>query len=77
MNTLEKLQGIFRDIFDNEELIISSQTTADDIEDWDSITHISLVVTIEKEFHIKFALGELQSLQNVGEMLELIKEKCK
>jgi len=75
MNILEKLQPIFRDIFDNHNLVITSQTTANDIDDWDSISHISLVVAIEQEFHIKFALGELQSLQNVGEMLDIIKQK--
>ncbi|KWT91546.1 acyl carrier protein [Candidatus Magnetominusculus xianensis] len=77
MSMLEKLQPIFREIFDDESIIITKQTTANDIEDWDSLTHINLIVAIEKHFNIKFALGELQSLQNVGEMLALIEEKVK
>jgi acyl carrier protein len=72
---LKKLEGIFRDIFDEEDLKISNETTAEDIEDWDSLAHINLVVAIEKEFNVKFALGELQLLQNVGDMVELILKK--
>ena len=72
---LEKLEGTFRDIFDEEDLKISNETTAEDIEDWDSLAHINLVVAIEEEFNVKFALGELQSLKNVGEMVELIIKK--
>lgn len=70
-----KVQDIFRDIFDDENLTISEQTHSEDIEDWDSLSHINLVASIEKEFHIKFALGELQELKNVGDMLELIAKK--
>ena len=72
---LEKLEGIFRDIFDEENLKISNETTAENIEDRDSLAHINLVMAIEKEFNVKFALGELQSLKNVGEMVELIIKK--
>lgn len=75
MNILERVQDIFRDIFDDEDLVITNETSAVDIEDWDSLSHIRLVVAIEKEFDIKFAFGELQELKNVGEMIELIKEK--
>lgn len=75
MNILEQVQDIFRDIFDDEDLVIKNETSAVDIEDWDSLSHIRLVVAIEKEFDIKFAFGELQELKNVGEMIELIKEK--
>ena len=75
MNTWERLQQIFREIFDDQSLVITDQTTAADIEDWDSVMHIALVVAVEKEFAIKFALGELQSLQNVGAMKALIEEK--
>ena len=77
MNTLEKVQTIMRDVFDLPELQVTPALTAQDVEEWDSISHISLVVALEKEFSIRFALGELQSLQNVGEMLALIEKKCK
>ena len=77
MNTLETVQTIMRDVFDLPELQVTPALTAQDVEEWDSISHISLVVALEKEFSIRFALGELQSLQNVGEMLALIEKKCK
>lgn len=51
---LAKVQDIFRDILENEEIILSNETTADDIEEWDSLSHIQLIVTIEKTFKIKF-----------------------
>jgi len=75
MNILEQVQEIFRDIFDEEDLVITNETNAEDIEDWDSLSQIRLVVAIEKHFSIKFAFGELQALKNVGEMIVLIQEK--
>ena len=72
-----EVQNIFRDIFDEEDLIITDETHADNIEEWDSLTHVILVNTIEKEFNIKFALGELMTLKNVGAMVDLMKEKLK
>lgn len=75
MTTIEKIQDIFRDIFDDDLLIISPDTSADDIEDWDSLSHINLIVSVEKEFNIKFALGEIQSLNNIGEMMKLVEGK--
>ncbi|MDC1253003.1 acyl carrier protein [Amylibacter sp.] len=69
------VQSIFRDIFDEEELIINDSTNSDDIEDWDSLNHINLVSSIEREFKIKFALGELLELKDVGAMIELMLKK--
>jgi acyl carrier protein len=71
----EKVQEIFRDIFDDENLIIKGSTSADDIDEWDSLNHINLVVSIEKEFGIKFNFGELAGLKDVGAMVDLIVEK--
>lgn len=73
----EKLQEIFRDIFDDEELVITEGMTAADIEDWDSLAQINLIIAIEKEFGIKFNLEEVSKLKNIGEMLDLIKFKVK
>ena len=73
--TLERVQQIFRDVFDRPGLEIRRKTTAKDVQDWDSLAHINLVVAIEKSFHITFALGELRSLQNVGNMVDLIVQK--
>lgn len=68
----DKLNRVFQDVFDNETLELEDNTTADDIEDWDSLTHIDLVVAVEKEFGIKFSMGEVRKLQNVGEMVDII-----
>ena len=75
MITLEMLEPIFREVFDEESIALSRTTTADDIEAWDSLTHMNLVIALELGFKIKFALGELQLLKNVGEMLDLINKK--
>tara|TARA_B100000674_G_C37243174_1_gene646653 strand:+ start:159 stop:401 length:243 start_codon:yes stop_codon:yes gene_type:complete len=72
-----EVQQIFRDIFDDQELIIDNNTNSDSVDNWDSLNHINLVVAIERKFEIKFKLGELQNLKNVGEMINLLKEKIK
>lgn len=71
----EKLQEIFRDIFDDEELVITEEMAAADIEDWDSLAQINLIIAIEKEFGVKFNLEEISKLKNIGEILEIIKIK--
>lgn len=68
------VQDIFRDIFDDDELVITDETNAEDIEDWDSIEHISLVVAMEKEFSLKFDIKRVNALENVGGMIDLIME---
>lgn len=70
----EKLNEIFRDVFDNESISVTDETTADDIEDWDSLTHISLLATIEDEFGIRFDMKDVIVLKNVGEMADLIEK---
>lgn len=68
----DKLNRVFQDVFDNETLELEDNTTADDIEEWDSLTHIDLVVAVEREFGIKFSMGEVRKMQNVGEMVDII-----
>ena len=68
----EKLNGVFRDVFDDEDITVNDATTADDIEDWDSLEHINLVVAVEKCFGIKFTMGEVSVMKNVGEMADII-----
>jgi acyl carrier protein len=75
VNTLEKLNPIFRQVFEDDEIVVKRETTADDIDAWDSLSHINLVLAIEMEFKIRFALGELQSLKNVGHLVDLIEKK--
>jgi acyl carrier protein len=72
---LKELQSIFRDILDQPGLVLTPESNANNVEDWDSLAHINLVSAIEKHYKIKFALGELQELKNVGDMIELIKTK--
>ena len=72
---LDKLQPIFQDIFEDDELLITVESNADTVEDWDSLAHIVLIFTIEQEFEIKFALGELEAMKNVGDMVELMQTK--
>lgn len=68
----EKLHEVFWDIFDDENIRIGEETTANDIEDWDSLEHINLVVAVEKKFNIKFNMGEVNSMKNVGDMVDII-----
>lgn len=75
MGIKERLQGIFREVFEDDEIILTEEMTADDIEDWDSLTHIQLIEAIEEEFNIKFILQEITGLSNVGEFLEMVKRK--
>ena len=68
---------VFRDVFDDDEITVGEETTADDIEDWDSLEHINLIVAIEKKFNIKFTMGEVTGMKNVGEMVTIISERIK
>jgi acyl carrier protein len=72
---LPEIQETFRDIFDDESLIITRESNASTVEDWDSLAHVNLVTAIEKKYKIKFALAELQELKNVGDMIDLIEKK--
>ena len=67
-----KLTDIFRDMFEDNKITIGPKTMAKDIEGWDSLAHIQLLVAIEKAFEIRFNTGEVAGIANVGEMVELI-----
>ena len=71
----EKIQNIFRNVFDNSEMKIENSSNSSNVENWDSLNHINLVVAIQKEFRIKFDLKEIQSFKNVGEMVDLVEKK--
>jgi len=77
MTILEQLTPIFRQVFDDEGIVITRETTADDIDAWDSLSHMNLVVAVEMTFKVRFALGELQTLKNVGHLVDLIDKKLK
>ncbi len=71
----KNLTEIFWDVFDDEDIVLTDETCADDIEDWDSLEQINLVVACEKRFNLKFDVQEIQSLKNVGEMVDTILAK--
>lgn len=70
-----KLQEIFREVFEDEELIIAAEMTAEDIEGWDSLTHFQMIMEVEMEFGIKFTTDEIANLASVGELMNLIESK--
>ena len=72
---LERVNEIFCDVFDDEDLEINESTCADDIEDWDSLTHITLISAVENEFGFKFSMKEVQGMQDVGEMIDIIERE--
>jgi acyl carrier protein len=72
---LSRMEDIFRDILDNDTITLAETTTAADVEDWDSLNHIQLVVGIEKAFKIKFTTHEINSWNNVGDIAKSIKGK--
>ena len=72
---IQEIQPIFRDVLDQPSLQLSEESNASNVDDWDSLAHVNLIVAIEKHYRIKFALGELQDLKNVGEMAQLIQRK--
>lgn len=70
-----ELNEVFQDVFDDEDICVDANTTADDIEDWDSLEHINLIVAVEKKFNMKFTMGEVTGMKNVGEMADIIAER--
>ena len=70
----EKLNEVFADVFD-EDISVTAETTAADIEDWDSLTHITLISEVEETFGVKFSMKDVLGMKNVGEMVDLILSK--
>ena len=76
MNIKEKLTTIFNDVLDLEdEITLTNEMNAEDIEEWDSLAHIQLIVAIEKEFNLKFNSSEIDNFYNVGDLLKSINSK--
>lgn len=71
------LNEVFRDVFDDETIEVNDDTTSDDIEDWDSLEHINLINAVEQQFGFKFNMGQIVSMKNVGEMVNIIEENTK
>jgi acyl carrier protein len=72
---LNQCNKIFVDQLDNPAIVLKRETTAADVEEWDSLTHIQLIVAIEKSFKIRFTTAEIQGLKNVGDMCDAIEKK--
>jgi acyl carrier protein len=75
MSTMEKLNAIFCEVFDDDDIAIRPEMTANDVDGWDSLSHVNLIVAIEGRFKIRFNQKELLSFKNVGEMLGCIEKK--
>ncbi|GAB4185750.1 MAG: acyl carrier protein [Phycisphaeraceae bacterium] len=73
--TLTELNEVFQEVFDDDEITVERQTSAKDIEEWDSLMHVNLVLAVEKRFGVRFTSTEVASLQNVGELCDLIDRK--
>ncbi len=73
----DRLNDIFRDVFDDDSLTVNAQTTAADIEEWDSLSHITLVGAVEDEFRMKFSMKEVVEMKNVGEMAQIVAARRK
>ena len=73
--TYDRLNAIFKDIFDTENINLTPETTAQDIEGWDSLANINIIFSIEEEFGIKFDMGKVSELKSVGEMVQYIEGK--
>lgn len=74
-NLLQQLNSIFREVLNNNSISLTEETTAHDIDEWDSLSNITLITTVEKHFNVKFKLREILKLKNVGELCNLINKK--
>lgn len=68
------LNEVFQDVFDDESITVNDATTSEDIEEWDSLEHINLIAAVEQEFGMKFSMGQVVTMKNVGEMADIILE---
>jgi acyl carrier protein len=75
MNTKEILNGVFQQVFDDDTIAISPEMTANDIDGWDSLSHVNLIVAVETRFGIRFSQKELLTFKNIGDLLRCIEGK--
>ncbi len=74
---LSRLNEVFQEVFDDDDIAINRETTARDVEGWDSLMHVTLLINIEKAFGIKFSSSEVARLKSVGDLLDLIESKLR
>lgn len=77
IDIVEKLTEIFRKVFNDSNLIVSEEMTANDVERWDSLTHMLMITEVEKKFDVKFKLKDLNKMKNVGNLIEILEERVK
>jgi len=75
MQTMEILTEVFRQVFDDPEIVLTPETTADDIEGWDSLSHVNLIMAVETRFDIRFKPKEVLSFKNVGDLARCVESK--
>lgn len=75
--TLDRLNEVFRAVFDDDELQLTRSSTAGDVEDWDSLMHVTLMLNVEKAFGVRFSSTEVAALKNVGELVDLVDSKLR
>jgi acyl carrier protein len=75
-NSYQNLTQVFHDVFDDDSIVVTPELTADDVDEWDSLAHIRLVVAVEKKFGMKFSAAEMGELKNVGELVSLIEARA-
>jgi len=73
---VSRLTPIFRDVFNDDGLVVSESMTAADVPTWDSLSNINMIIAVEKAFGVKFSIKDVRNLKNVGELLDLIKRKA-
>jgi len=71
----DRLQDLFRDVFDDDEIVLADELTADDVDGWDSLAHVNLMIAVEMEFGVRFATTEIASMQDVGSLVTLLQAK--
>jgi acyl carrier protein len=74
-DTLARLNEVFRDVFGDDELSVTRETTAHQVEGWDSLMHVTLIIAVERAFSLRLSSSEVASLESVGDLLELIESK--
>ena len=75
MDLTERLTKVFRQVFQNDSIVLNPELTADDVDEWDSFSHINLIIAIEIEFGIEFKQNEIQNFENVGALMQCISDK--
>lgn len=76
-NLIKKMEVIFRDVFDDDSICLTESTNAKDIEEWDSLTHISILASVQDEIGVSFDMDEIIAMKNVGDMMKAIEGKLK